>query len=116
MNLRSSIFILILFCTIPSFSQEKDIRISGEFKGYSFLEFVTEVEKQHDIKFFFNPDWIEKVTIDNNYTDTPLTSILNSTLLNSNIKFFLDDNGYVILSGEFSIARSIQSGMLAGAL
>ncbi len=104
MNHKSFILIsLLLFSTIPLFSQKKDIKISGEYKGDTFFEFVTEVEKHHNIRFFFNPDWIENITIDNNYSDILLSEILETTLSDSGINFFIDETGYVILSGEFVI-------------
>lgn len=64
----------------------------------SFSDFILKVEQQNNIRFFFNPDWVAHIYLDQPYTDMPLSRILEQVLSDLDIGFFpLADYGIILV-------------------
>lgn len=76
-------FILVgILFQLPIYGQQtNDIRITGTFRKMSFTDFVTEVEKQYPIHFFFQEKWVQNIVVDFNASDLSITELMDQALL-----------------------------------
>ena len=102
--------LLLLFITPSAYSQTGDILINGNFRGMSFSIFAQEISETHNIRFFYKPEWIEGLTLQKSYSDKPLSEILNETMTGSDLKFFIDESGYIIITKDYAIKSRLHAG------
>lgn len=64
----------------------------------SFSDFVLRVEKQNGIKFFFNPEWVAHIYIEEPYDNMPVNRILDQILSGLDINYYpLADYGIILV-------------------
>ncbi|MBN2773863.1 MAG: TonB-dependent receptor [Prolixibacteraceae bacterium] len=61
------------------FSQNPgDIRITGDFQDMPVTRFLSTIEDQYGIKFFYKENWIEPFNINESFEETPLSEALDN--------------------------------------
>ena len=75
-------FQIYLFISLSIYSQQSDITVSGEFVNTPFVNFIKEIEKTTDIKFYYNEKWVEDVNVTFSGINLKLDSVLNNLFLN----------------------------------
>ncbi len=86
----------------------KTITIGPSELPLSFADFVLKVEQQNNIRFFFNPEWVAHIYIEQPYTAMPLGRILEQLFSDLDINFFpLADYGIILVKNPAAaIARA----------
>jgi hypothetical protein len=101
---RISLLAFLLLLTGQLLPQNRMIRITGDFREATFIDFVNYVETGNkDIRFLFDPVSVEDIVFSKNFSDTPLLEALNIILSGSEIYPFIDKSGYIILTSRFRI-------------
>jgi hypothetical protein len=87
--------LLMAVLSLPVRSQ--DLLISGDFQDVSLLSFVDMVERDHPVKFFFDPESIEGIFISAEFQETPLQMCLESILSRERLRFHISENNQVTI-------------------
>jgi len=101
------LLIIILLSTIKISAQKDEIRVNFSGSNVPFMEIVNEIEKNHNIKFFFNHVWIDSLKLTVNYNGTPLNQVLNEYLLPYKIYYYIDNQHNIILTKEKPIQSDL---------
>ncbi|MEA1887172.1 MAG: TonB-dependent receptor [Bacteroidota bacterium] len=103
--MRSLIFTSLFFIAISlnGLSQTGDVLITGNFAGSSFQDFVDQITEDHNIRFFYKPEWVSEVSMAGNYQRELLSDILTETFEGSDLNFIIDESAYIIISKGYSI-------------
>lgn len=88
--------VLIILCLIIHVSEAQNIseyRITGRHKDQSLTDFFTTLSSEYGIRFFYQKQWIDTITVHRDFDGTPLIQVLNSIFQNKNITWrtFQDD-------------------------
>ncbi|MBS0011560.1 MAG: TonB-dependent receptor [Bacteroidales bacterium] len=110
MKTRIFLLLFLILFTVKGFPQAEDIRITGNFAGRSFASFAEETGREHNLKFFYKPEWVEDINMDRNYDNEALSAILSEVLAGSGLYFLIDESGYVILSKSYAIKNRLHAG------
>jgi len=98
------LFIRIILCFLPFFvsSQISDIKSTKDFEikinydSMAFLSFVNNFEKDHNVKFYFNKSWLNKVAVKQTHTPTNLSEILYDTFKETKLNYIIDGSNIII--------------------
>lgn len=91
---------LVISGSLKGYGQEHDILFSGDFHDIPFQEFVSRVEKQTGVTFYFFDSWVAGVKITASGRDLSLNRILTGALLPVGIYHYVDEFGNVYLTYE----------------
>jgi len=91
---------LVISGSLKGYGQEHDILVSGDFHDIPFQEFVSRVEKQTGVTFYFFDSWVAGVKITASGRDLSLNRILTGALLPVGIYHYVDEFGNVYLTYE----------------
>ncbi len=101
----------LLFSGALTWGQSTDTtRISGQFEGIPFSQFVREVEAQTAYHFFYNPRQTDSVTVRVKASNQPLRSVLQEIFRGSAFFFAIDAKQRVFISA----GRVIQTDLPIG--
>ncbi len=96
------ILILIMmtfFMVLDLSSQDKTSHVVDEnYNGRSFEEMARDLSEQGELQFFYFSGWVRDITIKQSIAPTSIDEILTETLVDTDYKFVVNDNGQVILS------------------
>jgi len=95
-------FLVLILISVKGFAQAGEVAVSGDFAGKSFRVFAEAVSERHDIKFFYKSEWLEGISIKNNYRDVLLSKVLSETFAGSDLSFFIDSD-YIIITKNYAI-------------
>lgn len=90
----NSVLFFIMFILKVSIAQDvSGTMVSGQFRKQSLPVFFHQLSEQYGIRFFFQPQWIDTISIDRDFRETPLVQVMNSLFRNTNITWrtFQDD-------------------------
>jgi hypothetical protein len=91
----------LLLSTTFSFSaysqSAEDIRISGNYQNYYLTDFIIEVESNHPVRFFYQPEWIQGLQFSASFQEKPLSRALEEVLANSELTFQPYQERYFVL-------------------
>lgn len=103
MKLKYFIVLLLISLPLQLYPQSESIRVSGDFSGKSFFEFTEEIERNNNITFFYKSEWVEDITITDKFEDALLSDALSRIFRGSDLHYYIDKSGYVIISKKYSI-------------
>lgn len=66
-----------------------DIRLDGSEQDKKLIQFVLEVERKHQVQFFYLDEWLSPYTIEGAYTGQTLSDMLTDVLRGSELSFVL---------------------------
>jgi len=99
-RLYALILLLLLFRTLGA--QER-YRISSDFKGLTFKEFIVKTEKLLPVKFFYKDEWIHDLKI-GDYSDcTELPCILDSVFRNTTLYYIIEESGNIVITNYYAV-------------
>jgi hypothetical protein len=96
------LIILISFCPVETSGQEEKVYISGSFNNVSFENFIKEIEDQHLIRFYYNPDWLDSIEVTGNFDHHNLKDVFSIILKNTTLKYHYY-NGNVFLTDHYTL-------------
>ena len=82
------------------YGQITEIQIGENYDGQTFLEFIEQVEEQQPVHFYFVPDWVEGIRIRQAQTPMALTALLDATIRDTELTFFLLNNRIILSKGD----------------
>ena len=94
--LRLLIPFFFVLSGIPGYAQE-EIRVSGNFSGLSLQEFMTSVEEDANVRFYYEAPWIDSIRIEELSGEFDLMQALNLRLNSSGFSASLVFKNYVII-------------------
>ena len=71
-------------------------KLDGTEKGKNLWQYIEELEQRKNVRFFFMPAWIEKITFDDSYEGQTLGYALDDLLLGSDLNFIQVDDFTVV--------------------
>ncbi|MCC6411861.1 MAG: TonB-dependent receptor [Saprospiraceae bacterium] len=76
------IFLFLFFLAPVSVGAQKvfDLEIQGDYRGYTFIEMMIDLEKRYPVKFYYDPDVLPYYTINYKFEGQTLFSILQNIL------------------------------------
>src|SRR4030065_2929091 len=99
--------ILVLLLTISPFasSQEK-YPVNWDCKGLSLAGFIERCEKEFNVRFFYNEEWIRDLTLEGYEGTLSVTDVLDSLFIGKSMYYYADDSGNIVITKSFAIKRS----------
>lgn len=104
------VFLLFFFQSILLIGQEQDVVITKDYEGLTFNEFVTKVESNYPVHFYFEKENIPNFTIKLLHDSTLLQNALEFNLNPLNIEFGIDRHGNIFLTKGERINTSLAEG------
>ena len=104
---RSLAGLLLLWVTASLAAQDREVRISGEFRDVPFMEFVGSVESQSEVYFYFREDWVRGIRVSAQGRDMSLEEILDRVLLPAGLSWYMDTGGAVYLSDKGTYRKEL---------
>ena len=80
---------------------QKDIKITWNYEGLGFNEFIARAEESSGVRFFFRDDWVKDLRPDN-YPGCASVFVLFDKLFKAkNLYYFQSTNGDIIITKNF---------------
>ncbi len=110
--LKTNIFIAVFFgllflSNLPLSGQNEEIIITKDYDGLSWKDFVEKLEKENNIRVFYNPDSIADIKVILKTESITLQNFLKETFVPLNIYPSYDKYGNIFLSKEEIIQTSL---------
>jgi hypothetical protein len=83
--LKYSLTLLLIVMSIGLHGQALELKLDGHEKGMMLTDLLTEVEKQQNVRFYYLPQWIEGLSVEESYAGYTLEGMLSTLLFSSNI-------------------------------
>jgi len=97
-RIQTAIFCLLFQASLlVAQAQDHDIKVSGQFHGLPFTEFVSEVEAHSNVRFFYLENWVSGIKITASGENLSLKKILDRALIPIGIRYYLDKSGNIFL-------------------
>jgi hypothetical protein len=106
---KTLILFLIFWYSVSIRGQVSGLRVTWDYTGQSFNEFVLKTENQYPVKFFYREEWIKDLKLQNRGDRVPLSVILDNLFIGKNIYYNIDNYGNIILTKDYKI-KIISSG------
>jgi len=84
-------------------SAQTDRKITWDYSGQSFNEFVLSAEKELDLKFFFRDEWMEGMRPGLYPGKESLGDLLDNLFRDKSLFWFIDEWGNVIITRNFAV-------------
>lgn len=91
-------------------AQTEGHAITGRFDGYSFKQFVEEVEKQSIYRFYYRPEWIDSLVIRASPYQGDLQTFLAGALVGTDLNFTITSSHKVYITKEREISTVLPDG------
>lgn len=103
------VFFSIMLLCLPwtrSWSQT-ETRINGEFRNITFVQFVDQLEKRSDYRFYFNPVWVDSLAVNISVSDKTIPQILDEVLSDTELKYAITRTKQVYITLKASIVTEL---------
>jgi len=101
------IILLLLSASAASAQDSRTIRISGDFEGQSFGQFVKTVEAGSSLHFYYNPAQFDSLVIHLTVKDQPLEKVLEQVFAGTAFHYSFDLHGHVFVSKGLQIRTEL---------
>jgi len=102
MQLRSAGAVILLLISAAASAQQK-FRIDRDYRGESFEVFVEKTEATHDVRFYFEKDWISDLVLGDYKGKNDLGEILDTLFAGKGIYWYEFRKGSIILTKSYAI-------------
>ncbi len=75
------------------------VKITGSFDHVLFRDFVTAVERDHPVRFYFAPQWVDSLFVDGNYENASLREVLKDVFYGHELSAAFKDDRVIITRG-----------------
>ena len=98
-----AIKIIVLFAVIALISEnslkaQEDVKITWNYDGLTFRQFVDEAESRAGIRFFFRDEWVQDLKPGDYPGITSLPELLSKMFKTKFLYFYRDSNGDFIIT------------------
>lgn len=91
------LFFILFFLETPVAQSLTEILLSGKFKGQPLPAFLDQLSREHGIRIFYQSQWIDTLTVNSDFQETPLAQVMNTLLWKSKLTWrTFQDNGLMI--------------------
>lgn len=105
------IFIGLLCCSTFTISwSQSEPRITGEFRNMPFSQFIQELEKKSNYRFYFNPTGLDSLVVDFSASNKTLSEILTEALSSTELKFALTSKHEIYITAKVPITTDLPIG------
>ena len=104
------LFLNILFNVTDA--QMTELTVDKDFNMNPLTEFISFMETSHGIKFFYRKIWTDSILIVQKNTPCSIETLLDETLKNTKITYFIDNKKNIILSYNYKIESTLPSSLL----
>lgn len=66
-----------------------DQKLDGTEQGKNLSAFLSEFESRHPVRFYYLPEWTDKIVFEQNFKDQPLGAVLDELFLGTELNYFL---------------------------
>ncbi|MEM8895606.1 MAG: carboxypeptidase-like regulatory domain-containing protein, partial [Bacteroidota bacterium] len=94
----SVVFLTILVTCVNTLAQ--NCEVTGRYVNQPFSSVIEEIESQCELKFFYEEDWIDSLTVNGNYVNTPLNRVLDDLLVDSKINWIEYDKRIILTNNN----------------
>jgi CarboxypepD_reg-like domain/TonB-dependent Receptor Plug Domain len=105
MKIKTPVIILLLILSLNLNAQEK-YRISGNYKDMSFSDFVTKIESELPVKFFYLQDWVSDLKVGDYPDCSNLECIMDNLLKGTSLYYYIDESGNVVMTSNYAVKVS----------
>lgn len=111
-----AIYILVFFSFLSGLSgQDKDnIRINGSFRNMTFQEFVTKLEKQYPLHFFFEEKWGRSFLVNLDAENLSVPEVMNKLLLSTALDYVYQPSGSIFILPDKKFVHQLPEYYLPG--
>ena len=102
MSIRTFITVVFIVISFTVHSQEK-YAIDWDYTGQSFEIFVREAESRLPVKFFYNAEWTDSLTLGSYGDKRMLNEILDTLFKGKSIYYYASGTGNIILTKYLAI-------------
>jgi len=105
--------LLILYVALPCLAagQQGEPRVTWNYEGSTFGEFVSRAEAHLQIRFYYRNEWTEGLRMPDSGKEPLLSDLLRQAFAGKAIYYLKDDMGNVILTKDFTV-KSFASGAI----
>ena len=96
-------FASIIFLPEPTFAQ--DLKVSGNYFEADLRDVLEDIEKHHSIRFFYRKKWLFTEKINGNFSQQPLTEVLDELLQNSDLTYITYGSDIIIIAKKERIGK-----------
>jgi hypothetical protein len=105
MKLKIHILVILLFLTFKLGAQEK-YKITWDYKGLTFKEFVEKSENLFHVKFFYKNEWVNTLKLYDYDGCESLSCILDNLFRGSSLFYYIDDLGNIVITKNYAVKVS----------
>lgn len=96
--------VIVFSLSTLSLLAQDDKAISAEFKNLKFEEFVNQIEKSTDYRFYYNKTWTDSLTVNLSVIRKTVPEILDEIFLGTELRHAIDNHHFIYVSLGQSIA------------
>lgn len=100
---QALILILLLSLSFLADGQSHDMKVTWNYEGSTFEEFVSQAESQFHIRFYYKNEWTEGLVMPDIGREPLLNDLLTRLFAGKAIFYFIDERGNVIVTKDFSV-------------
>ena len=95
-----SIILLVVALVLISLrtDAQTEKRFSGEFSNLKFPQFVNEIERQSDYRFYFNPVWVDTLIVNVRVSNKTISQLLDDILADTEFKYAVTENHHIYIT------------------
>ncbi len=97
------ILLLCLALHSTSSGQPPELRVTWDYAGSPFREFVAQAESNLQLRFYYKDEWAEGLVVPDLGQAPLLNDLLGRLFAGKAIFFFIDDNQNIILTKDFTV-------------
>lgn len=101
--------IILLLLSFMGFGQVDEILVSGNYSNLDFKAFIETLEKDYEVHFYYHPDSIPDIIINDIADKTPLSEFLSRNLDPFKVNYAIDYNGNIFITQTALINTSLPS-------
>ena len=102
--MKLTLRIILTICFFPLFvsAQTSNINttrvydIKVNYDSTAFLNFISNFEKEHSIKFYFKKTWLDKVVVKQRHAPTNLAQLLYDSFKGTDLDYLIDGSNIII--------------------
>ena len=104
--------LLVFISSVVAAAEFPDISVKKDFNSRPLTELIEHVEAGHDLHFFYLKKWTDSIMVIQHATPSSLEKILNESLVDTELSYFIDNQKNIILSYQYQILSSVHSSLL----
>ena len=103
MKLNTLILIYIILSVSQNLGAQEKYRISTNYQGVPFNDFVSGVEGTLPVKFFYLDEWVKDLKLGYYPDCTTLTCVLDNLFKGTTLFYYIDKFGNVVITNNYAV-------------